>query len=63
MRVNRRTFSAARDACAAASLNPGLERFMAKRRGAKTIEAKASHASLMSHPDVITGLIREVPQR
>ena len=26
-------------------------RFMAKRMGAKTIEVKASHLSLISHPD------------
>jgi len=27
---------------------------MAKRMGAKTIEVKASHLSLISHPDEIT---------
>jgi hypothetical protein len=36
-----------------------LERFMAKRMGAKTIEVKSSHLSLISHPDAITNLIRE----
>jgi hypothetical protein len=30
---------------------------MAKRVGAKTIEVKASHLSLISQPDVITDLI------
>jgi len=41
------------------TINPDLERFMAKRMGAKTIEVKASHLSLISHPDVITRLILE----
>jgi pimeloyl-ACP methyl ester carboxylesterase len=39
------------------TINPDLERFMAKRMGAKTIEVKASHLSLISQPDVITRLI------
>jgi pimeloyl-ACP methyl ester carboxylesterase len=39
------------------TINPDLERFMAKRMGAKTIEVKASHLSLISHPDEITQLI------
>jgi pimeloyl-ACP methyl ester carboxylesterase len=41
------------------TINPDLERFMAKRMGAKTIEVKSSHLSLISHPDEITGLILE----
>jgi pimeloyl-ACP methyl ester carboxylesterase len=41
------------------TINPDLERFMAKRMGAKTIEVKASHLSLISHPDEITQLILE----
>ena len=45
------------------TINPDLERFMAKRMGAKTIELKASHLSLISHPDPITGLILEAAQR
>ena len=32
---------------------------MAKRMGAKTIEVKASHLSLISQPDVISMLILE----
>jgi hypothetical protein len=36
-----------------------LERFMAKRIGAKTIEVNASHLSLISHPEEITRLILE----
>jgi pimeloyl-ACP methyl ester carboxylesterase len=41
------------------TINPDLERFMAKRMGAKIIEVKASHLSLISHPDEISGLILE----
>src|SRR6202161_2785854 len=41
------------------TINPDLERFMAKRMGAKTIEVKASHLSLISQPDQITNLILE----
>jgi pimeloyl-ACP methyl ester carboxylesterase len=41
------------------TINPDLERFMAKRMGAKTIEVKASHLSMISHPQVITRLILE----
>jgi pimeloyl-ACP methyl ester carboxylesterase len=39
------------------TINPDLERFMAKRMGATTIELKSSHLSLLSHPDEITALI------
>ncbi|NEJ19945.1 alpha/beta fold hydrolase [Rhizobium leguminosarum] len=39
------------------TINPDLERFMAKRMGAKTIEVRASHLSLISHPDEIARLI------
>ena len=41
------------------TINPDLERFMAQRMGAKTIEVKASHLSLISQPDTITKLILE----
>jgi len=41
------------------TINPDLERFMAKRMGAKTIEVNASHLSLISHPEEITQLILE----
>src|ERR1700729_93637 len=41
------------------TINPDLERFMAKRMGAKTIEVKASHLSLISHPEEIPRLILE----
>ena len=39
------------------TINPDLERFMATRMGATTIEVKASHLSLISHPQEITDLI------
>jgi pimeloyl-ACP methyl ester carboxylesterase len=39
------------------TINPDLERFMAKRMGATTIELKSSHVSLISHPQEVTDLI------
>jgi pimeloyl-ACP methyl ester carboxylesterase len=45
------------------TINPDLERFMAKRMGAKTIEVKSSHLSLISHPDEIASLILEAAQQ
>ena len=41
------------------TINPDLERFMAKRMGAKTMEVNASHVSLISQPDTIAKLILE----
>jgi pimeloyl-ACP methyl ester carboxylesterase len=41
------------------TINPDLERFMAKRMSAKTIELNSSHLSLISHPEEITRLILE----
>lgn len=41
------------------TINPDLERFMAKRMGAKTIQVKASHLSLITHPHEIARLILE----
>ncbi|KQO99349.1 hydrolase [Methylobacterium sp. Leaf92] len=41
------------------TINPDLERFMAKRMNAKTIELKASHLSLISQPQEIANLILE----
>ncbi|MGX5828183.1 alpha/beta fold hydrolase [Mesorhizobium sp. 43Arga] len=41
------------------TINPDLERFMAKRMGAKTIEVQSSHVSLISHPETIANLILE----
>jgi pimeloyl-ACP methyl ester carboxylesterase len=45
------------------TINPDLERFMAKRMGARTIEVKASHLALISQPDAITNLILEAAGR
>jgi pimeloyl-ACP methyl ester carboxylesterase len=41
------------------TINPELQRFLARRMGAKTIEVKASHVSLISRPAEIAGLILE----
>jgi len=45
------------------TINPDLERFMARRMGAKTIEVNASHLSLISQPATIAGLILEAAGR
>jgi len=45
------------------TINPDLERFMARRMGAKTIEVKASHLSLISQPEIIANLILEAAGR
>jgi len=39
------------------TINSDLERFMAKRMGANTIELQASHVSLLSRPKEVAGLI------
>lgn len=39
------------------TINPDLQRFMAKRMGAQSIELDASHLSLISQPDAVAGLI------
>jgi pimeloyl-ACP methyl ester carboxylesterase len=39
------------------TIDPGLERFMAKRMNANTIELAASHVSMLSHPKEIAALI------
>ncbi len=39
------------------TINPDLERFMARRMGATTIELEASHVSLISRPHEIARLI------
>ena len=45
------------------TIDPELQRFMAKRMGATTIEVKASHLSLISHPQEITDLILQAAGR
>lgn len=39
--------------------SPDLERFLAKRMGARTIELPSSHLSMISHADEIANLILE----
>lgn len=39
------------------TINPDLERFLAKRMNATTIELQSSHLSLLSHPQEISNLI------
>jgi pimeloyl-ACP methyl ester carboxylesterase len=41
------------------TISPDLERFLAKRMNAKTVELEAGHLSLVSHPKEIAGLILE----
>ena len=41
------------------TISPELQRFMADRMKARTIELASSHVSLISHPQEITGLIVE----
>jgi pimeloyl-ACP methyl ester carboxylesterase len=45
------------------TINPDLERFMAKRMGATTVEVKSSHLSLISHPKEISDLILQAAGR
>jgi pimeloyl-ACP methyl ester carboxylesterase len=39
------------------TINPDLERFLAKRMNATTIEVDAGHLALVSHPEEIANLI------
>jgi len=41
------------------AINPDLERFYAKRMGAKTTEIKSSHVPFFSHPDDVARLIEQ----
>ena len=41
------------------AINPDLERFFAKRMGAKTVEVSSSHVSFISHPTDVAKLIEE----
>jgi pimeloyl-ACP methyl ester carboxylesterase len=40
------------------AIPPATERFMAKRAGATTVEIASSHVAMISHPAVVTDLIR-----
>ncbi|WP_298363962.1 alpha/beta hydrolase [uncultured Bradyrhizobium sp.] len=41
------------------TVNPELERFAAKRMGAKTVELKSSHVPMLSQPKAVLEVIRE----
>ena len=40
------------------TVNPELERFVAKRMGATTYEVESSHVPMLSHPDFVLDVIR-----
>ncbi len=44
------------------AINPDLERFMAKRMGATTVEVKSSHLAMISHPDAVAAIIRRAAE-
>ena len=41
------------------TVHPDLQRFVAKRMGAKVLELSSSHVAMLSHPKQVAGLIRE----
>jgi len=45
------------------TIDPGLERFLAKRMKATTIELDSSHVSMVSHPKEIADLILQAAGR
>jgi len=45
------------------TINPELQRYMASRMGARTVELRSSHVSLISHPREIAALILEASHR
>jgi len=45
------------------TINPDLQRFMASRMGARTVELRSSHVSLISHPREIAALIVDASGR
>jgi pimeloyl-ACP methyl ester carboxylesterase len=45
------------------TINPDLERFMAKRMGATTIELESSHVSMISQPKAVANLILQAAGR
>jgi pimeloyl-ACP methyl ester carboxylesterase len=44
------------------AINPDLERFYAKRMGAKTVEIQASHVVFISHPDDVARVIEQAAE-
>jgi len=45
------------------TIDPDLERFMASRMGATTVELQASHLSLVSHAEAVADLIIQAAGR
>ena len=45
------------------TINPALQRFMAARMGARMVELRSSHVSLISHPKEIARLIQDASGR
>lgn len=45
------------------TINPELQRYMAARMGARTVEIQSSHVSLISHPREVAALILEASGR
>ena len=41
------------------AIHPDLQRFYAKRIGAKTTEIESSHVPFLSHPDAVVRLIEQ----
>jgi pimeloyl-ACP methyl ester carboxylesterase len=41
------------------TVHPDLQRFVAKRMGATTVEANSSHVVMLSHPDLVVDMIRK----
>jgi len=41
------------------TVNPELQRFVAKRMGAKTVEVNSSHVPMLSQPDAVLAVIRD----
>ena len=40
------------------TVQPELQRFLAKRMGAKTFEVESSHVPMLSNPKLVTDVIR-----
>jgi pimeloyl-ACP methyl ester carboxylesterase len=41
------------------TVHPDLQRFLAKRMGATTVETNSSHVIMLSHPDIVVDVIRK----
>ena len=41
------------------TVNPELERFMAKRAGSKTVEIAGSHVAFIAHPEQVARVIEQ----